>query len=240
MAPFLLFLVVTLGWFLFLFRRRHRPDGGAPSLGAATLVAVGADGGPMFAVAAPARAPIAVSAKMNAAATVASAPKAGAKSSGKPARSGRTKRVTAASAAAGAEAAVAMDVATLDPAADASTPVVPAPPDGAVDVAQATSWEVSDDAPLAATSAAYAATRAAAAGPPAARTFAKPPPKGVQRATIKSRLVRLNSEPDDIRSAELGRLDRGDEVEIVDSFEGYLSVRVPDGTTGWIHRATIV
>ena len=52
--------------------------------------------------------------------------------------------------------------------------------------------------------------------------------------------MRLNSEPDDIRSPELGRLDRGDEVEIVDSFEGYLSVRVPDGTTGWIHRATIV
>ena len=49
-APFLLFLVVTLGWFLFLFRRRRRPDGGAPSRGAATLVAVGADGGPMFAV----------------------------------------------------------------------------------------------------------------------------------------------------------------------------------------------
>ena len=99
---------------------------------------------------------------------------------------------------------------------------------------------MSDDAPLASTSAAYAATKAAVAGPSAARTFTKPPGKGVERATVRSRLVRFNAEPDDLRSAELGRLDRGDEVEIVGSFEGFLNVRVPDGTTGWIHRAAIV
>jgi hypothetical protein len=109
-----------------------------------------------------------------------------------------------------------------------------------VDVVEATSWEVSDDAPLASMSAAYAATKAAVAEPTAARTFDEPPAKGVERATIRSRLVRFNAEPDDLLSVELGRLDRGDEVEIVGSFEGFLNVRVPDGTTGWIHRAAIV
>jgi SH3-like domain-containing protein len=62
----------------------------------------------------------------------------------------------------------------------------------------------------------------------------------VERATIRSRLVRLSSEADDVSSLELARLDRGDEVEIVDSFEGYLYVRRPDGATGWIRRATII
>ena len=124
----------------------------------------------------------------------------------------------------------------LLPATTADAPA----PDDAVDVATATSWEVSDDAPLAATSAAYAATKAAVAEPTVARTFPKPPGKGVERATVRSRLVRFNAEPDDLRSVELGRLDRGDEVEIVGSFEGFLNVRVPDGTTGWIHRAALV
>ncbi|HEV8402531.1 MAG TPA: SH3 domain-containing protein [Candidatus Limnocylindrales bacterium] len=123
--------------------------------------------------------------------------------------------------------------------ATAATTDAAAPADG-VDLDGAASWEVSDDAPLAATSAAYAATKAAVAEPSAARTFPTPPGKGVERATIRSRLVRFNAEPDDIRSAELGRLDRGDEVEIVGSFEGFLNVRVPDGTTGWIHRAALI
>ena len=36
------------------------------------------------------------------------------------------------------------------------------------------------------------------------------------------------------RSVELGRLDRGDEVEILESHEGFLRVRTPDDITGWI------
>jgi hypothetical protein len=129
-------------------------------------------------------------------------------------------------------AAIAAATATPD-AHDAAMDPTPA-------VVDATSWEVSDDAPLAATSAAYAATKAALAEPSAARTFAQPPGKGVERATIRSRLVRFNAEPDDLRSAELDRLDRGDEVEILGSYEGFLNVRVPDGTEGWIHRAALV
>jgi SH3-like domain-containing protein len=52
--------------------------------------------------------------------------------------------------------------------------------------------------------------------------------------------VRISSEPDAVRSMELGRLDRGDEVEILESYEGFLQVRTPDNIVGWILRHTIV
>ena len=74
------------------------------------------------------------------------------------------------------------------------------------------------------------------AAPPAARAFDRPPAAGVERLRIAYSRVRLSSLPDDLRSAELGRLDRGDEVELVDSHEGYLLVRTPAGVTGWVHR----
>jgi hypothetical protein len=43
-----------------------------------------------------------------------------------------------------------------------------------------------------------------------------------------------------LRSDELGRLDRGDEVEILGSHEAFLQVRTPDNVTGWILRHTII
>jgi len=72
--------------------------------------------------------------------------------------------------------------------------------------------------------------------PPQTRVFDRPPADGVERFKIAYVRVRLSSFPDDLRSTELGRLHRGDEVELVDSFEGYLQVRTPTGVTGWIHR----
>lgn len=72
------------------------------------------------------------------------------------------------------------------------------------------------------------------------RTFDKPPAKGVERARIGYRRVRISSKPDAVRSVELGRLDRGDEIEIVDSYEGFLQIRTPDDITGWILRHTTV
>ena len=53
-------------------------------------------------------------------------------------------------------------------------------------------------------------------------------------------MVRLSEGVDDVSSRELDRLDRGDEVEVVDSFEGFLQVKTPDGLTGWIPRHTIL
>jgi hypothetical protein len=102
---------------------------------------------------------------------------------------------------------------------------------------------VDDDAPLKesrkATKRATAATAAAAVAT-SVRTFGKPPPKGVERAMVGYRRVRISSEPDAVRSVELGRLDRGDEVEILESHEGFLRVRTPDDITGWILRHTVV
>jgi hypothetical protein len=75
-----------------------------------------------------------------------------------------------------------------------------------------------------------------AAPTPSARTFDQPPAAGVERLRISYRRVRLSSAPDDLRSTELGRLDRGDEVELVDSLEGYLLIRTPTGITGWVQQ----
>ena len=72
------------------------------------------------------------------------------------------------------------------------------------------------------------------------RTFDKPAAKGIERAKIGYRRVRISSKPDSVRSVERGRLERGDEVEILDSYEGYLEIRTPDGITGWILPHTIV
>lgn len=103
---------------------------------------------------------------------------------------------------------------------------------------------VDEDAPLKASrkSLSKRATAAATAAAVATsvRTFGKPPKKGVERAKVGYRLVRISSEPDATRSVELGRLDRGDEVEILESHEGFLRVRTPDDITGWILRHTIV
>jgi SH3 domain-containing protein len=82
--------------------------------------------------------------------------------------------------------------------------------------------------------------RATMLPPTPPRTFDKPPAKGIERAKIGYRRVRISSKPDAVRSVERGRLDRGDEVEILDSYEGYLEIRTPDGITGWILRHTII
>jgi hypothetical protein len=76
--------------------------------------------------------------------------------------------------------------------------------------------------------------------PRAPRVFATPPAKTVERVKIGYRRVRLSSKPDAVRSVELGRLERGDEVEILESYEGFLRVQTAEGTTGWIQRHTVI
>ena len=70
--------------------------------------------------------------------------------------------------------------------------------------------------------------------------FAGPPPAGVERRTIGYRLVRVSDGPDDIRTREVGRLDRGDEVEVIGESDGFLQVRTPSGLEGWVPRVVIV
>jgi SH3 domain-containing protein len=102
---------------------------------------------------------------------------------------------------------------------------------------------IDEDAPLKKTRRAskkLAAGAAMAAAAAERRMFEEPPKKGVSRAKVGYRRVRISSEPDAVRSTELGRLDRGDEVEILESYEGFLQIRTPDNIVGWILRHTIV
>lgn len=70
--------------------------------------------------------------------------------------------------------------------------------------------------------------------------FDRPPAPGVERRTVGYRLVRVGDGPDEIRSREVGRLERGDEVEIV-QLEGRAAfVRTPDGLEGWIDSIAIL
>ena len=60
-----------------------------------------------------------------------------------------------------------------------------------------------------------------------------------ERRIIRYRLVRLLDCPDEVRAAEIGVLDRGDEVQLVERHGVYWRVGCPDGRTGWVHRMTL-
>ena len=52
-------------------------------------------------------------------------------------------------------------------------------------------------------------------------------------------MVRLSDGPDELMSIEIGRLDAGDEVELLDRSGAYWQVRTPTGHVGWVHRMTL-
>lgn len=79
-------------------------------------------------------------------------------------------------------------------------------------------------------------------GPPVSRPaleFTTQPPPGTERLAVHYRFVRVADAPDDVRSIELGRLDRGDEVDVLDRRTGFALVRAPDGLEGWVPRMTL-
>jgi SH3 domain-containing protein len=87
------------------------------------------------------------------------------------------------------------------------------------------------------------AARAAGWGVPPPRApvrFLGPAAPGVDRREIGYRLVRVADGPDDLRSDEVGRLDRGDQVEVLESKGSFVRVRGADGLEGWVHQAAIV
>lgn len=69
--------------------------------------------------------------------------------------------------------------------------------------------------------------------------FVAPPTEGVDRRVVAYNLVRMASEPDELLGEEVGRLDRGDEVDVLDKRGVYLLVQAPDGSRGWVHRTTL-
>jgi hypothetical protein len=69
--------------------------------------------------------------------------------------------------------------------------------------------------------------------------FDAPLQTGIDRRTIGYRLVRLSDGPDDLRSTEIGRLDLGDEIEVIGDLGGFVQVRTPGGLEGWVPRMAI-
>jgi hypothetical protein len=62
---------------------------------------------------------------------------------------------------------------------------------------------------------------------------------GVERRVIRYRVVRLLDAPDELRSADIGQLDQGDEVQLLERSGAYWLVRCPDGRQGWLHKMTL-
>jgi hypothetical protein len=77
------------------------------------------------------------------------------------------------------------------------------------------------------------------ASPPVPITFHAKDTTGLERRIVRYRLVRLSSIPDEIMGDEVGRLDSGDEVDVVRSAGEYVLVRTPHGAEGWVHRMTL-
>jgi hypothetical protein len=73
-----------------------------------------------------------------------------------------------------------------------------------------------------------------------AERFDRPPARGVERRIVSYQGVGVGDGLDGVRSVELGRLERGDEVEVLEWREGTVLVRTPGGLEGWVHGASII
>jgi hypothetical protein len=65
------------------------------------------------------------------------------------------------------------------------------------------------------------------------------PLDGHERRLISYNVVRLLDTPDELRGRELGFLDQGDEVQLLEKRGVYWLVLCPDGRQGWIHKMTL-
>jgi hypothetical protein len=65
------------------------------------------------------------------------------------------------------------------------------------------------------------------------------PDNDLERRRIRYRMVRLTDAPDELRGAEIGRLDEDDEVELLERSGLYWQVRTPLGQVGWVHKMTL-
>jgi MYXO-CTERM domain-containing protein len=65
------------------------------------------------------------------------------------------------------------------------------------------------------------------------------PLDGRERKVIRYRVVRLLDSPDELRGSEIGYLDQGDEVQLIEKYGAYWQVLTPDGQQGWLHKMTL-
>jgi hypothetical protein len=63
--------------------------------------------------------------------------------------------------------------------------------------------------------------------------------KGMERRLIRYRLVSLLDAPDEVRGREIGVVDEGDEVVLIERRGTYWRVLCPDGREGWLHKMTL-
>jgi hypothetical protein len=62
---------------------------------------------------------------------------------------------------------------------------------------------------------------------------------GRERRVIRYNLVRLLDSPDELRGGEIGYLDQGDEVQLLEKYGAYWLVLCPDGRQGWVPKMTL-
>jgi len=62
---------------------------------------------------------------------------------------------------------------------------------------------------------------------------------GFERRLIRYHVVELLGAPDELRSASIGSLSHGDEVQLLERAGTYWRVLCPDGREGWVHRMTL-
>jgi len=78
------------------------------------------------------------------------------------------------------------------------------------------------------------------AGPTGRLAFVGPAAAaGVERRTVRYRIVRLLDRPDELTGSTVGSLDEGDQVAVVEQSGLYRRVETPDGRTGWLHKMTL-
>ncbi len=62
---------------------------------------------------------------------------------------------------------------------------------------------------------------------------------GRERRRIRYRMVSLLNLPDEVQGVEIGSLDEGDEVVLMEKAGTYWRVLCPDGREGWLHKMTL-
>ncbi len=62
---------------------------------------------------------------------------------------------------------------------------------------------------------------------------------GLERRLIRYRMVSLLSAPDEVRGVEIGVLDEGDQVVLMEKRGTYWRVLCPNGSDGWLHKMTL-
>ena len=69
--------------------------------------------------------------------------------------------------------------------------------------------------------------------------FDTAPVAGVERLIAAYRLVRVGDGPDDVHSQEVGRLERGDEVDVLEQLGEWSRIRRADDLRGWVPSFTL-